>query len=305
MTLAIIERRFYNSNTAERSDVYALMISIIEVPTTFNLSISLRIGSTKFELESICWDANESKFYCKAKPDFLDVLSVDSPNFDEWIEWLKDDGWKFGGRFDSDSYSGDADDVAQDEEDKIRDELSLLSDVAKIEVRRRLDESSVLGKIAVAESRALEISRQQYKTKTTEAKNFNKWGFGFLILFALIDFIFPEWIKDKSAYLFLLLGLAIINFLYNEIILKELSKQIEEYRNAYDYACYRWSIVTGVRWSKIAAAAEHVTHHHSYHFDFEEEGASPSDVDKHWEVVTKSILRIVKNRYALARYDLW
>jgi len=305
MTSAIIERRFYNSNTAERSDVYALMISVIEVPTTFNLSISLRIGSTKFELESICWDANESKFYCKAKPAFLDVLSVDSPNFDEWIEWLKDDGWKFGGRFDSDSYSGDADDVAQDEEDKIRDELSLLSDVAKIEVRRRLDESSVLGKNAVAESRALEISRQQFKTKTTEAKNFNKWGFGFLILFALIDFIFPEWIKDKSFYLFLLLGMAVINFLYPEIILKELSKQIEQHRNSYDYACYRWSVVTGVRWSKVALAAEYATHNHSYPIDLEEELASPSDIEKHWEIVTRSILRIVRNRYALARYDTW
>ena len=129
-------------------------------------------------------------------------------------------------------------------------------------------------------------------------------GFGLLVALALVEFIFPQWAKDKSAYIFLLPGLAIFNFIYKDIVCRGISKEIDRHRDSYDNVCYRWSIITGVRWSKVALAAECTSHNHNYPIDLDEEHASPSEIDKHWTVVARSILRIVKNSFSIARYDL-
>jgi hypothetical protein len=304
MVTAFVERRFYSSDTTEKSEIYALMLSIVEVPSAFSSMIALRIDTDCVELESVCWDAKELKFHCRAKASFLEAY-IDFVNLDEQIECLKVQGWKLLGKFDNEFFTGNSNTNGKDTENIIKSEILALSEFAKIELRRRLDDASILGKLIVDELRALDVSDKQYRIKVNDSKSINKFGIGVLILFGLIDFIFPDWFKDKSVFIFLLFGLSLLNFLYNEIVCRELSKEVQKHRLAYEDTCYRWSITTGVSWSNVALAAELATHNHSYPFVLEEEHASPSEIDEHWVVVSRSILRIVKNRYALTRYDSW
>ena len=185
-----------------------------------------------------------------------------------------------------------------DDDEKFLTEVSKLSEQARFELRRRLDEADYLGRFIVDEKRALEVARENWVCKITEARNLKIGGLSGIVIIALIAWFFPEWIKDQSFLYFLLFGWGLVNFTYNELICPRNASEMEKRQAAYEDACYRWSVATGMRWGAEALAAYHDWHHFSGH-------ATPDERDELSARVERSVMRVVKNRGALYRYDMW
>lgn len=301
MATAKIEKRYYNAESLEKSDIYAWMLINADLPPAPYVGMTVSYCGDIFELASIWWHAEEQQFSCTAKPSFLDSTSADSPDFDEWIEWQAKYGWILRGRHVNDSFVAKQENSTLDDCEKFRAEVTKLSEPARIEFRRRLDEAGYLGRLIAAEKHALEITREKLKSKTKEAKNLTSLALGGLVIMILIGLFFPEWIKGNSILLFLLSGWGLLHFAYQELICSPIASNFEKRQATYEDACYRWTLATGMRWGKKALAAECWSHNFSYpNLIDEDEG----EIKEHFASVERSIMRIVKNRYALNRYDM-
>lgn len=295
MVTAQIERQIYSGESEESSKIYVVMSRNVELPPAPYVGMTVCTEDEVFDLEQIRWDEGEQQFFCVASPIFspsLDLEESDFARFDKKIAYLKEVGWVQRGREENYAFVEKVDSSTVDEDEKFREELLKLSEPTRLEIQRRLDEATYLGRLIVQEKKGLEITRERWKTKVGEAKNLTKWGVILCVGFALIDWIFPEIVKSKNSYLFFFLGWAIFNLVYNEIICPPISLEVDKRREAYEGACYRWSLVTGKQWGKNELAAESTSYNYS-------EEATQEEIEKHFASVQRNILRIVKNQGVL------
>ena len=298
MAKAIIRKKYYNAGAKETSDIYALMWIETELPPSPHIGMTINFHGDLCELEQICWDPEEKTFSCTAKPSFLDRIYADSPDFDTWIEWQKNDGWELQWMADNHEFDAKQETSIPDDDEKFRVEISRLSEPARLELRRRLDEADCLGRTIFQEMRALEIGRKKLESTASKARILSQGVIVGLVGLVLIDLIYPGWMETKNTFLVCVLIWGFVRFSYSELICPYISLEVEKRRAAYEDACYRWVVVTGRYGGNKEWAGTHDLDHLS--------GRASSEVnDEHWASVERSVMRIVKNRNALLRYDMW
>jgi hypothetical protein len=109
--------------------------------------------------------------------------------------------------------------------------------------------------------------------------------------------LFPEWLSDKSILWFSFFGWALVNFLYGHLICPRIEAEVQKRRESFDDACCRYSAAAGMSFNEKARAAYHDLHHFSGH-------ATSEENNDFWATEELSVIRLVKNKFALRRYDL-
>lgn len=285
MTKAIVEKKFYNAESPEASDIYAAMQITVELPPAPYVGMEIRRGRSLYELERIWWEADEQKFWCTAKPEFLDRVTVDSPDFDEWIEWQKDDGWKMRGRYDNDDYKAPEGSTIKDEEDREWDEIQesygRLIATEKMEFHRRYERAVLVGSIAAKKRWMLDATRTRLAEKTSDAKILTKSVWVFIALYVLYSFVFPESKGGANWLLFAILGaMAVIVGRLNDDAKERIGSEIVLLEESYRQSCVEWDMLTGMRLDTDKVEIEMA----SLRF------GSDADLDKHYRSIRRGIL---------------
>jgi hypothetical protein len=297
MTMARIEKRYYNAESPEAADIYAFMQITVELPPAPYVGMEVRTGRNFLKLDRISWDAEEQKFSCTATPSFLDRMSIDSPDFDEWIEWQEHDGWKLRGRYDNYDFKVPEDSTIKDEEDREWDEIEVsygrLTETGKIEFHRRHDRALLVGSIAAKQWWMLDAARTRLVEKTSDAKKLAKWIWVSIALYGFYSFVFQESMGGANWLLFAIVGaMAVIVGRLNDDAIERTVSEIVLLEESYRRSCAEWDMLTGMRLDKDKVEIEMAALGYGY-----EEG-----LDKHYRSIRRGILsklRIFQDSTAL------
>lgn len=290
MAAAVIEKRYYDAESPETAGIYALMLIDTQLPPAPYAGMYVRSArGDSYQLDRICWDADEQKFSCTAKPSFLDRKSGDS--FDELIEYKKSDGWILRGRYDNDDLKPREDASTKDDEDSAWDEIehlhNKLSEAKKLEFHRRHDLSMLLGTVAAYHHRELERLRPQ-RQEAEKIKRFTKQSVwlvgGFLGLSIVYDFLFSGATEIKFWLAISAASISISAQLFGDRV-ERLAIEIGRHEEGYRCSSLEWQLLTGKRFRTEEAEIERATLGYG-----SEEGA-----DKHCRGIKLSILRKLNN----------